>query len=57
MKIIHFADLHIGMENYGSIDPATGLSSRLAEFLKSLDELVKYAQNQKVDAVLFAGDA
>ena len=57
MKLIHFADLHIGMENYGSIDPQTGLSSRLAEFLKSLDELVKYAQNQKVDAVLFSGDA
>jgi exonuclease SbcD len=28
MKIIHFADLHLGVENYGRIDPATGLSSR-----------------------------
>ena len=57
MKIIHFADLHLGMENYGHIDPATGLSSRLLDFLKALDELVEYALAQKVDLVLFCGDA
>ena len=28
MKIIHFADLHLGVESYGRIDPATGLSTR-----------------------------
>ena len=25
MKILHFADLHLGVENYGRLDPATGL--------------------------------
>ena len=34
MKILHFADLHLGVETYGRIDPATGLSSRLEDFLK-----------------------
>ncbi len=57
MKIIHFADLHLGVENYGRIDPATGLSSRLNDFLAAFDELVDYALAEKVDLVLFCGDA
>ena len=57
MKIIHFADLHLGVETYGKTDPATGLSSRLADFLSSLDTLVDYALENKIDLVLFCGDA
>jgi exonuclease SbcD len=57
MKIIHFADLHLGVENYGRIDPATGLSTRLNDFLAVFDELVDYALKNKVDLVLFCGDA
>jgi exonuclease SbcD len=57
MKIIHFADLHLGVENYGRIDPATGLSSRLNDFLAALDQLVEYALNERTDLVLFCGDA
>ena len=40
MRILHFADLHIGVENYGRTDPQTGLSTRLIDFLSTLDELV-----------------
>jgi exonuclease SbcD len=57
LKIIHFADLHLGVETYGHIDPATGLSSRLNDFLAVLDELVDYALENKVDLVIFCGDA
>lgn len=57
MKILHFADLHLGVENYGHIDPATGLSTRLLDILESLDKLVDYAVKEKVDLVLFCGDA
>ena len=57
MKILHFADLHLGVENYGRIDPATGLSSRLNDFLSALDQLVDYAVENKIDLVLFCGDA
>ncbi len=32
MRLLHFSDLHIGMENYGRVDPATGLSTRLGDF-------------------------
>jgi len=57
VKIIHFSDLHLGVENYGRTDPATGLSSRLSDFLNALDKLVDYALKNKVDLVLFCGDA
>ncbi len=57
MKILHFADLHIGVERYGRIDPDTGLSTRLSDFLKVLDELVDYALSESVDMVVFCGDA
>lgn len=57
MKIIHFADLHLGVETYGRLDPATGLSSRLLDFLAALDQLVDYAIENRADLVLFCGDA
>ncbi len=57
MKIIHFADLHLGVETYGHVNPETGLSSRLEDFLQALDRLVDFALAEKVDLVLFCGDA
>ena len=57
LKILHFADLHLGVETYGRPDPATGLSSRLLDFLKALDEVVDFAIENRVDLVLFCGDA
>ena len=57
MKILHFADLHLGVESYGRIDPATGLPSRLLDFLSAFDHVVDYAIENRVDLVLFCGDA
>ncbi len=57
MKILHFADLHLGVESYGRIDPTTGLSSRFHDFLSALDQVVDYALANRVDLVLFCGDA
>jgi exonuclease SbcD len=57
VKILHFADLHLGVETYERLDPATGLSSRLLDFLKALDQVVDYALENKIDLVLFCGDA
>jgi exonuclease SbcD len=57
LKILHFADLHLGVESYGRIEPSTGLSTRLLDFLSSLDKVVDYALKNKVDLVLFCGDA
>ena len=57
MRILHFSDLHIGVENYGRTDPKTGLSTRLGDFLDSLGQVVEFALNEGVDLVLLAGDA
>jgi exonuclease SbcD len=57
MKLLHFADAHIDMANYGRHDPETGLPLRVLDFLKSLDTIVDAAVSEKVDMVIFAGDA
>jgi exonuclease SbcD len=57
MKILHFADAHIDMANYGRHDPETGLPLRVLDFLKSLDTIVDTAIQRNVDMVIFAGDA
>ena len=57
MRILHLADVHIGVENYGRVDPETGLSTRLQDFLQTFDEAVDYAIENSVDLVLFCGDA
>ncbi|NIW44020.1 MAG: exonuclease subunit SbcD [Gammaproteobacteria bacterium] len=57
VKILHFADAHINMANYGRQDPETGLPMRVMDFLESLDTIVTAAIKEKVDLVIFAGDA
>jgi exonuclease SbcD len=57
LTILHFADAHIDMANYGRHDPESGLPMRVIDFLKSLDTIVDTAIEEKVDLVLFAGDA
>jgi len=57
MLIAHIADIHIGMTNYGRINPETGIHTRLEDFDESLGEVVATCINRKVDAVVFAGDA
>lgn len=56
-RVLHFSDAHIDMVNYGKHDPQTGLPVRVMDFLKSLDTIVDTAVDEKVDLVLFAGDA
>src|SRR5260221_7309908 len=57
IRMLHFADVHIGMENYGRTEPNTGLSTRVVDFLKRMDEMIDYAKSNGVDVVVFAGDA
>lgn len=61
IRVLHFADLHLGVENYGRLDPETGLSTRALDFLRVFDELIAFAVQDEgpgpVDLVLFAGDA
>ena len=57
VRILHFADIHVGMENYGRTDPRSGLSSRVVDFLHRMDEMIEYAREHEVDLTIFAGDA
>jgi exonuclease SbcD len=57
IKLLHTADAHIGMENYGRIDPATGIHGRVMDFLRRLSDIGDYAIEQEVDLFIFAGDA
>lgn len=56
LRLLHLADLHIGVENYGKIDPATGLHSRLLDYMERLDEAIEVGMAAGVDLVLIAGD-
>ncbi len=56
MRLLHLADLHIGIENYGRVDPSTGLHSRLRDYLERLDEAIEVGRAEGMDAVLIAGD-
>ncbi len=57
MKILHTADIHIGYENFGRLDPATGLNTRLLDFQRCFNFMVETAIHEKVDVFLFCGDA
>lgn len=57
IRILHFADAHIDMVTQGRLDPQTGLPQRVVDFLSSLDAVVDRAIEEKVDLVIFAGDA
>jgi len=57
IRVLHFADIHMGVENYTRVDPATGLSQCLLDFQRSFDEVVDFALGNEIDLVVFSGDA
>ena len=57
IRLLHFADLHLGLERFGARMGAAGLSARAQDTLRSLDELIADARAQPPDLILFGGDA
>lgn len=57
LRLLHFADAHIDMINHGRHDLASGLPVRVMDFLAALDQIVTRAIDERVDLVIFAGDA
>jgi exonuclease SbcD len=57
IKLLHFADAHIDIANYGRHDPKSALPVRVMDFLGALDQIVATAVTEKADLVIFAGDA
>lgn len=57
IRFFHTADVHFGVENYGKIDPETGIHTRLLDFQKSFATCVDEAVREQVDFFVLAGDA
>ena len=57
IKFIHTADIHFGMENYGRLDPKTGIHTRLLDFERALNFCIDHAIENDFDFFLFSGDA
>jgi DNA repair protein SbcD/Mre11 len=56
LRLLHLADIHFGMENYGRLDAVTGLNRRLLDFSRSTHMAIDYALQHGVHLALFAGD-
>ena len=57
IRLMHFGDVHFGVENYGRFDPQTGLPSRLVDFRNALSEAIQTALDADIELAVFAGDA
>lgn len=57
IQFIHTADIHFGMENYGKVDPITGIHTRLLDFAAALNACIDVAIERNIDFFLFCGDA
>lgn len=57
MKFMHLADIHLGVETHGRLDPTTGLNTRLQDFSRSLGVAIDTGIAEQVDLVVFPGDA
>ena len=56
LRLLHLADVHFGMENYGRLDAATGLNRRLLDFARSVHYAIDYALEHGAHLAIFAGD-
>ena len=56
MKIITFADAHIGISTYSTIDPKTNLNTRVLDSLNGIDQIINYAEENNIKYILFASD-
>lgn len=57
VKILHTADIHLGSNTYGRIDPETGLNTRLLDFKRCFEFMVRRGLEEDIDLFLFCGDA
>jgi len=58
IKVLHLSDIHLGSGlGHGRLNPATGLNTRLEDFVAALSRCLDQALAEPVDLVLFGGDA
>ncbi len=58
VRLLHLSDIHLGSSLiHGRLNPATGLNTRLEDFIAALTFCIDRAIAEPVDLVLFGGDA
>lgn len=55
--VMHFADLHMGVETYGTPDLETGVNTRLSDFKDAAERAFNIARKKGMSLGVFAGDA
>ena len=50
LRLLHLADVHLGMENDGRLEAATGLHRRLLDFARSAHYAIDYALDHGAQA-------
>src|SRR5574339_8585 len=56
LRLLHLADVHLGMENYGRPSADTGLNRHLLDFARFLHYAIDYALDHGAHLASFAGD-
>lgn len=56
LRILHMADIHLGV-TLGPMDPETRLNGRVLDYLDTLDATLDYADGNKADIIIIAGDS
>jgi len=58
VSVLHLSDIHMGSGfSHGRMNPATGLNTRLEDFVATLSRCIDRAIAEPADLVLFGGDA
>lgn len=58
IRLLHLSDIHMGSGfSHGRLNPETGLNTRLEDFVATLSRCLDRAIEDRVDLVLFGGDA
>lgn len=55
VRILHFADAHIGVTTHGHVN-VNGINDRVLDFLRAFDYIINHIRKEQIDLVLFAGD-
>ncbi len=55
IRVLHTADLHLGVETYGKTGP-DGVNSRIKDYLYTFDAMIDEAVKTNVDVFIVAGD-
>lgn len=57
IRILHTADIHIGTDAHGRINPEYRVPDRVLDYFDTLDAMIEYAVEHDADLAIIAGDS